>query len=334
MDAVAATCTDIPILRVLKSAEAAGDLQWRGYCVWPGGPPPRNIDVTQDFIAFAELASTAVPLMKVWLNLYMDLPLREELQPNLHFVPSGALPPREDCFVLGDQKQSSRASSVVSSTQDSNEGAPSFHSSSARDSTPENINSSSAVDAGENVNDSALGVEGSSMEKPGAGTATPTPSSKTNGDSGSPAPPNGKVNQPDLPDIVMLDGPPSSWVSNSAADGDSGTPAPAEGKPNKTDVADVVLLDGPPSSWDSIKAHDKKRACNSFLIRSKRVASTSFASKTHATSSTSSTMGLNRLITVASTSTLSKRVATSSTAAKHPTSGPILPTTLSAGLLQ
>ncbi|WAQ92425.1 hypothetical protein PtA15_16A333 [Puccinia triticina] len=235
MDAVAATCTDIPILRVLKSAEAAGDLQWRGYCVWPGGPPPRNIDVTQDFIAFAELASTAVPLMKVWLNLYMIYPSAKSYNPTYwkcvphigaphattDFVPSGALPPREDCFVLGDQKQSSRASSVVSSTQDSNEGAPSFHSSSARDSTPENINSSSAVDAGENVNDSALGVEGSSMEKPGAGTATPTPSSKTNGDSGSPAPPNGKVNQPDLPDIVMLDGPPSSWVSNSAADGDS-----------------------------------------------------------------------------------------------------------------
>ncbi|KAA1121188.1 hypothetical protein PGTUg99_023791 [Puccinia graminis f. sp. tritici] len=76
IEAVGATRSDFDFTRVLRAADAANKLQWRGYRTWPGGPTPRNMNVVRKYRNFAQMATLAALPMRCHLRLFMDDPVQ------------------------------------------------------------------------------------------------------------------------------------------------------------------------------------------------------------------------------------------------------------------
>jgi hypothetical protein len=74
IELIGSTRSDFDFVAVLRAADAVNKLQWRGYRSWPGGSTPRNMNVRSRFRDFANMATRAVPPMKVHLRLFMDDP--------------------------------------------------------------------------------------------------------------------------------------------------------------------------------------------------------------------------------------------------------------------
>ncbi|KAA1114894.1 hypothetical protein PGT21_026700 [Puccinia graminis f. sp. tritici] len=128
IEAVGATRSDFDFTRVLRAADAANKLQWRGYRTCPGGPTPRNMNVVRNYANFAQMATLAALPMRCHLRLFMDDPAQiigNRSYVIVPFVRNGALPPPpEECFVLGAPLPGSDAGEEATSTRSSVEPPP------------------------------------------------------------------------------------------------------------------------------------------------------------------------------------------------------------------
>ncbi|WAR54759.1 hypothetical protein PtB15_4B377 [Puccinia triticina] len=301
LKAIAATRPDLPLSQVLETAESGGNLQWRAYSdeeyrrfarlVSDSVPPEKwwlRLFMAHPTIHFGD------PDDWTWKAQAGSLATFTELIPN-----GEPLPPRDKCFVLGEG--SNAPSSTPDEEDYHDEDGPSFHSSSAQPSEDDEAypsSHSSPARHSENYDsdESAINtptnkaadapIQATTKKAVEPPIQAPTDliktglifeaisvnelasrpgdsTSNTTEDDRSPPPPaQGIARQLVLPNVVTLDGPPSSWDSNSAhqtpliappivlLDGPPSSresPVPAE----HPVFPDVVLLDGPPSSWDS-----------------------------------------------------------------------------------
>ncbi|KAA1133219.1 hypothetical protein PGTUg99_004029 [Puccinia graminis f. sp. tritici] len=298
IELIGSTRSDFDFVGVLRAADSANKLQWRGYRTWPGGPTPRNMNVRYHFRDFARMATRAVLPMKIHLKLFMDDPAQivgnrrywtwiphiwphEVIAP---FVPNGELPPPpEDCLVLGgqlplphagEQATTSRlsvdtpaspfrnADEEPTTTQLSMGPAPSL--SSWVIETPSSTTPTPPLVQSPSVHSSSARARSSSYFEPPC-------SSDSDSDSNDPAI-DATLSSPVATEDVespAANAPPSSphiLVTDERVDsGPSGIRASEVGRNTgeqqpQSSSPGIVMLDGPPSSWQSKDYEAIKRA--------------------------------------------------------------------------
>ncbi|KAA1082971.1 hypothetical protein PGT21_021772 [Puccinia graminis f. sp. tritici] len=245
MAALGPSRSDFSLTQVLTAADAARKLQWRGNISWPGGPPTSNFDVSRMYKLFGEHAAQAELPKRCRLQLIMENPLRRIGDPEywmtwmttkpqpmpsevyVSFRPSGEpLPPPEHCFVLEpeaantlvpDGSMETAASGAVAAPPGSlgteAHSPPSSpgcllrgYSSSTGDEVcePEFARASTHASSRRSSHPDVLATSDGSQ--PPADDDPDAPNQPANG---------ARPRAPDSsPDVIMLDGPPASWVSN------------------------------------------------------------------------------------------------------------------------
>ncbi|EFP75044.2 uncharacterized protein PGTG_01637 [Puccinia graminis f. sp. tritici CRL 75-36-700-3] len=224
--ALGASRTDFPLSDVLTAADEARKLQWRGNISWPGGPQTDNFNVTLSYKAFGEHVAQAVLPKRCRLQLVMENPLRRIADPYalasevyVPFRPNGHdLPPPNHCFVL--QPPAPFTEGGIEPPTSTRDGTPptagGLDAQRSAESSPccllRGYSSSATGDEVHEPEFARASTHESSRQQsahPNLGRSSESPPPLADDNAAKSPPPLSSS-----PGLIMLDGPPSSWVSN------------------------------------------------------------------------------------------------------------------------